>query len=422
LRGTVMAGFRKRFDVVVAGGGIAGTAAALASARAGMRTALVEKTIKPGGLATGGLILTYTPLCDGLGRQVTFGLAEELLLAALRYGPGNVSPRWRSAEPKWGRGRYSVAFSPASLVLALDELLEGAGVDVWFDTLVCQPVVAGGRVTGLEVENKSGRGLLEAECFVDATGDADVAHRAGAPCVEEVNWLSIWALEVSLDAARKAVDRGSGGPLRRMVRLGADNTGTGHPEGMRRFAGTDGRSVTEFVLESRRLLREHYAARQSELGERGRSDVYPIHLPSVPQFRTTRRIDGVATLRDGMHGRNLPDSVGALATWWQPGEVWEVPYGALVPRGVTGLLTAGRCISAEGTAWEATRVIHGAAHTGELAGVAAAVAVRDGTTPEALDATAVRRELEVLGVPHTYDHRPPAGGQEPGGGEAGGPH
>lgn len=399
--------FRKGYDVVVAGGGAAGVAAATAAARAGLRTALIEKTIMPGGLATSGLIMGYTPLCDGLGTQVTFGLAEELLHLSLRYGPGDVPEDWRDPSPKYGRKRYGAGFCSAAFVLALDELLADCGVDVWLDTLVCEAAVEAGRITGIEVENKSGRGLIEGKCFVDATGDADVAHLAGAPCAEQDNWLSLWALEASLDAARDAVQKGSGALLRSGAHVGAANTGAGHPEGMRKFSGTDGRDVTEFVLEGRRLLREQYSARQAALGESGRKDVYPVTLPSMAQFRTTRRIEGQATLADGMAGREFGDSVGLVANWWQAGQVWQVPYGTLVPREVGGLLAAGRCISAGGEAWEVMRVIHAVAHTGEIAGVAAALAVRNDTTPDALAVADLRAELGRAGIVHCYE--PPAG-------------
>ena len=68
-----------RYDVIVVGGGIAGIAAALAAARTGAKTLLLEKMYLPGGLATSGLVTVYLPLCDGKGTQVSFGLAEELL-------------------------------------------------------------------------------------------------------------------------------------------------------------------------------------------------------------------------------------------------------------------------------------------------------------------------------------------------------
>ena len=79
--------FEKRYDVIVAGAGVAGVAAALECARAGLKTALLEKTVLPGGLATTGLVNVYLPLCDGAGRQVIFGIAEELHRLSLKYGP-----------------------------------------------------------------------------------------------------------------------------------------------------------------------------------------------------------------------------------------------------------------------------------------------------------------------------------------------
>jgi 2-polyprenyl-6-methoxyphenol hydroxylase-like FAD-dependent oxidoreductase len=382
--------FSRNYDVVVVGGGVAGVAAALAAARAGHETGLVEKTILPGGLATSGLVTSYTALCDGRGRQVTFGLAQELLHASLKYGPGHVSEHWREPDEKHGARRYTAHFCAGSFVLALDELLEEAGVDIWFDTLFCDALLEGDRLAAIEVENKSGRGRLRANCFVDATGDADVAHRAGAPCVESDNWLSLWAMEASLDVAAEAVETRSGAALNRAVRVGASNTGKGHPDGVKKFRGTDGREVSEFVLAGRRLLREHYQRKQAEAGRDG---AFPITLPAMAQFRTTRRIDGQVTLEDGMHAGSFDDVVGLVANWWRPGEVWQVPFGALLPRKVRGLMAAGRCTSCEGEAWEVMRVIHAVAHTGEIAGTAAALAVEGGTMPDALDIGQLRERL-----------------------------
>ena len=82
--------FDKKYDVAVVGGGIAGVAAAVQAARCGKKTVLIEKTVYCGGLATAGLVYVYLPLCDGNGRQVTFGIAEELLHCSIKYGPGEV--------------------------------------------------------------------------------------------------------------------------------------------------------------------------------------------------------------------------------------------------------------------------------------------------------------------------------------------
>ena len=173
--------FNVQYDVAVIGGGVAGVAAALQAARSGKKTVLVEKTLLLGGLATSGLIYIYLPICDGNGRQVTFGISEELLKASILYGPGEIPGNWRKEKDAAERKRYRCVFSPASFMLALDEVLREAGVDVWLDTLVCDAEVENGRVTAAVVENESGRGKISARQFVDASGSCILARRAGIP-------------------------------------------------------------------------------------------------------------------------------------------------------------------------------------------------------------------------------------------------
>lgn len=386
--------FEKDFDVLIAGAGVAGIAAALECARAGLHTALVEKTVLVGGLATTGLINIYLPLCDGLGHQVTYGIAEELLHLSIKYGPGDVPDGWRT-----GHGRYQTPFSPASFVLALDEALEDAGVELWLDTLFCQPVMDGERIVGLEVENKSGRGVLRACCVIDATGDADVAYRAGAPCAESDNWLSLWAIQASYTKAQQVVAQPDKVSLLDCVRLGANAWGRGISPDAPKFCGINGAQVTHFVVESRRLLREHYHARHAVGGDTDRHKLFPVTLPAMAQFRTSRRIVGQAMLTDGQDGIYVPTSVGLVPDWRKPGPVWEIPYEALLPRDVAGLLVAGRCISSEGDAWEVTRVIPPAALTGQITGVAARLAISGGTTPDAVGACDLQRQLARYNIP-----------------------
>lgn len=397
--------FERDYDVVVAGGGVAGIAAALECARAGLDTALVEKTVLLGGLATSGLINIYLPLCDGYGRQALFGIAEELLHLSIKYGPGAIPPGWahRCRELEQAPGisdtqsvsRYSTPFSPAAFALALDEALIEAGVSLWLDTLVCAAVREGRRIAGIEVENKSGRGVLRARCTIDATGDADVAYRAGAPCVESDNWLSLWAAETSLARARQVVNDPEHASLLEMVRVGADANGRGHPVDQPKFFGTDGQQVTGFVLEGRRLLREAYQTRQNEIGEAGRHRLFPVTLPSMAQFRTTRRIVGVETMAPEPASTPLETAIGVIPDWRRPAPVREVPYGALVARDVQDLLVAGRCMSAEGEAWEVARVIPPAAFTGQVAGVVATLTVQRDITPDRLPVSEVQAALQA---------------------------
>jgi len=392
--------FEKSYDVVVAGAGVAGAAAALEAARAGLKVALLEKTIFTGGLATTGLVNIYLPLCDGNGRQVLFGMAEELLHVSARYGPGDVPPLWRESPVDGKYHRYRLTFSSASFTLALDELLEQAGVDLWLDTLACVPIMEGDRVAGVEVENKSGRGALHAKCVVDATGDADIAYRAGCECASGENFSSVWIFQASLATARKVAESGNGPALMDAVRLAYNGEWFDTQPERRRWDATDGKDVTGFVLETHRLLREHYAKQHAEGGDKDRHNLYPLTLPAMAQFRKTRRIVGKATLTDGQDGQSFADSIGLSGDWRKPGPIWEIPYGTLVPPGHEGLLAAGRCISTEGDAWEVLRVIPPAAHTGQVAGLAATMAVRNGTVPSRVPAEEIQRELRAKGIPY----------------------
>lgn len=395
--------YKKNYDVVVAGGGIAGVAAAIEASRNGMKTALVEKTVFTGGLATTGLIYIYLPLCDGCGNQVTYGLSEELLRASIIYGPGEIPKGWESGIKGPSESRFLVRFSPASFIIALDEILVNAGVDVWFDTIVAGAVVDGQRITGIEVENKSGRGIISAKCFVDATGDADLAFQSGAPCVETDNWLSNWAIMASSDAAKKAAKNGDAKELLSFFMIGGDNTGRGAPETGKKYLGTDGKNVSEFILKSRELLINDLKNLYAKEGKERRNDYYPLTLASMPQLRTTRRIDGLSTVKDDGYSKEISDSVGLVADWRKRGFVWEVPYSSLLPKKVKGLITAGRCISNERDAWEVMRVIPAAALTGQVAGLAAALSVKNNTNPGDLEVKAVQGALKSKGIPLHMD-------------------
>lgn len=169
------------YDIIVAGGGVAGVCAAVAARRAGIkRVLLLEKSILFGGLATQGLISLYEPICDGKGHKIIYGMGAELMKLCMRYGPDVLPEQWRddpdTASPDGGK--YKTFFSPAMFAMALDEFVLDAGVEILFDTQVVAPVMEQKQCVGLLVENKGGRGLYRARAVIDATGDADIFCRA----------------------------------------------------------------------------------------------------------------------------------------------------------------------------------------------------------------------------------------------------
>ncbi len=378
--------FQKKYDIAVAGAGVAGIAAALAAARRGHKVVLLEKQMLIGGLATSGLIYIYLPLCDGQGTQVTFGISEEMLRTSIEFSPFDFPEKWGGKVG--GRdlrgNRYDCCFSPAGMILSLDDLLREAGVDLWLDSRVCAVQKANdGKVTALEVENCSGRGVIHAGYFVDATGDATLVRRAGGETETAENRHTLWMIQRS--------------PAEKLVYHFTDQIHIipfGSAEPIRTVNG-DVRQAdvhTDFIRTSWNTAREYY--RESyRSGKTDRYKHYPLHLPAMAQLRKIACIKGVETLEDGSEWQRFDSSVGLYADWRRPGKVYETPYGALIPADVKGVYVAGRCISAVGDAWESYRVIPSAAMTGEVAGIGAALAVERKCDATELTAEQLRTEL-----------------------------
>ena len=189
----------KSYDVVVAGAGVAGVAAAIAATRQGAKTALIEKQCLLGGLATSGLIYVYLPLCDGCGNQIIYGLSEEMIRRSTEYGPFDVPEKW--GGPKGGfqgipSERFRCSFSPAGFTLTLDKMLAEADVDLWLDTIVCGAEKDGDTLKSITVFNTSGMTKINAKCFVDATGGAYLANLAGAKVITSENYVTPWVIEM----------------------------------------------------------------------------------------------------------------------------------------------------------------------------------------------------------------------------------
>lgn len=382
------------FDVIVAGGGVAGCAAALSAARCGMRTLLVEKGVLLGGLATLGLITWYEPLCDGRGTKLITGIAEELLHLSIRYGYDSLPEGWgpdvRKAEnPK---RRYTTLYSPSAFSLALMEILTDHGVTLRLDTLATVPVMKSGHCEGIVSESKTGAEYFGARVVIDATGDADLFDRAGCECVLGNNYMTYTAhcAQLGRDCSPlKATD------VRGWMHQGSKLDGTGHPAGMKLFHGVTGEEITEYVLIGQRMLLE-------KLKAAGR-DAYEItSLPGMAQFRTTRHILGEYTLSGADVYKSHSDSIGVIGDFRKPDDWYEVPYRTLYSAGCKNLLAAGRIVSAEGDGWEVTRVIPAAVLTGQAAGEAAALAVRDGCGVADVDMEELQSNLRAKGVQLRY--------------------
>ena len=376
---------QKKYDVVVCGGGVAGISAAIAAARQGMKTALIEKQCLLGGLATSGLIYIYLPLCDGFGNQVLNGITEEMIRRCVEYGPFDIPELWGGSEggnPGISGKRFQCCFSPAGFTLTLDKMLQEAGVDLWLDSMIIDAETNGKDLRSVTVANASGQVKVEGKCFVDATGSAYVVQIAGGKVFRHENFLTPWVVENSENPEWFQID----GPLH-------VNCEGGIKEEFKYQNCENGKQVTGFVRKAWEMIRKRYDV----LPEDKRKTNYPVHLPAMPQLRKIGRIDSLFTIEKPTQTERFEDSIGLVPDWRKPAAPWDTPYRALVPRDLNNLLAAGRCMGTAGEAWEVYRVIPVAAYTGEVAGIAASIAVEDGVSPADIDFEKLKSKLPGTG-------------------------
>ena len=353
-------------DVAVVGGGIAGIAAALAAARRGASVLLLERYYTLGGLATSGLVTIYLPLCDGLGEQVSFGIAEELLKLSIVHGEEGRYPLpkcWANEGTKEERAkeRYKLSYNPWLFAIDAEKLLLSEGVKILYGATVVATDTNDGRIEHLVIEGKGGREAIKINgCVVDCSGDCDVAYQAGAPTAEFSygNKLAAWYY---FRDEEKASD---------LTMLGVcDDTSKAEIDLIsKRYRALGTEELSDMMIDSHASTYADIMRRR----QRG-NDVYPTVISSIPQVRMTRRIVGEYTMSDTEIRKHFDDSVGAFSDWRKSGPAYELPFSTLYSKSVKNLLVAGRCISVDDDMWDITRVIPVCAVSGEAAGAAAAM-------------------------------------------------
>ena len=418
-------------DVLICGGGPAGVGAALAAARNGARTILIENQICLGGMATAGMVNRLGPYHDQqqiilgglpweiLRRLIDRGLAQEPVICE----PG----RWQD---------YWLVFDPEGMKCLLDELMEQAGVTVLFAAQVVAPILHGRAIRGVVIESKSGRQAVLGKIVVDATGDGDVAARAGAPFavgragdrLTQPATLFFKCLNMDWPRAFDYTNRHAKRLLKEARKLGNDFVLAGtdnwlHPEETyfnclheHDVDGTDVRDLSRAARNLRQkmwrnleLLRRHVpACKRASL----------ITSGATVGIRETRRITGeyVLGIEDVLSGRQFEDQVFRYACYvdiheprpgrksrlagraLEPGIAYGIPYRCLLPRNVENLLVAGRCFSATHEALASARMMPSCLAMGEAAGTAAALSICNGVSPRRINVNVLRKRLAKQGV------------------------
>ncbi len=357
-------------DVAVIGGGIAGISAALSAARMGKKVILTEKEYTLGGLATSGLITIYLSICDGLGNQVSFGLAEELLRLSISMGAEKCPPdNWLELDKNFRKGvrgqRFYSHYNAWLFAILAEQLLIENGVEILYGTYAVNVRKESDKIRNIIIENKSGRQAIAVKSVVDATGDCDIALFSGAPTdtFKQGNVLAAWYYSCGEDGFT-------------LNPLGAADIPDSQKDEnykeehliSRRFSGLDGKELSEqIILSHKQILKDILKRRKTD------KSIVPTTIPSIPQIRMTRKIVGEYVLDDKEEHKFFEDSIGMVSDWRKAGPVYEVPFRTLYSKTVKNLICAGRCTSVTDAMWDIMRVIPCCAVTGQAAGVAAAM-------------------------------------------------
>ena len=434
-------------DVLVIGGGTAGTGAAICSARHGAKTILAERNGVLGGTATAGLVAPFMSSTTPDGKTFLIrGVYEELVDRMIAQG-GAIHPleaqigSWTAYRDKGHHGLTT--FDYECLKRTMEQMCTEAGVDLMYHMLFIKADTRKGRIKATYFATKDGIWKITAKQYIDCTGDGDLAAQAGVPMVYgdgeggENQAVSLFFTVRGVDKARMdahnakclaegdyegqwymneikaAREKGEFPSWRNKIALFENLDGT-YTVNMAQSDGVDGldpKQVTDAEVEGRvqcaeivKFLRKYVEGCEN------------VELNSTAAdlgVRETRRIEGVytATTEDAKNSVKYPDPIFCCANSMDihrkgfveyvarnTNEPFYLPYRSLLPLNVDNLLVAGRCAAAERPVMAAVRVMPPCFAMGQAAGTAAALSVKDGIGPKDLNPDKLVQTLKEDGV------------------------
>jgi len=430
----------KGYDLVVAGGGPAGAAAAICAARLGARVLLVESTGCMGGMGSSGLVTAFDPMANGK-EMLVGGFMRELVEAM--YDRGYMSPGidpdcWRKKFHCWS------PFRVEGLKLMLDEFALSAGVEIRYFTRVIDADARDGRVNGVVISNVEGYSYVRARTFIDATGDAILADLCGVDCREAgkdsprimpatlpslftgVDWSAPRAGYEQTTYLPKALEDGHFSQYDRhlpgMSKVGLQ---VGYLNGGHLFNlnALRCRDLSDGVMWGRKLACEYLEFYRKYVP--GCENIEHVTTASLLGIRESRRIVGEYELNIGdyLARREFPDQIGIFNKFvdihpydcsqaeferfcmekdktarLEIGEWFGIPYGILVPKGWNNLWVAGRCASSDVQVHGSIRVQPAASMMGQAAGTAAVQSMRTGRGAAEIDTSELVTTLRNHGA------------------------
>jgi len=437
---------KDNYDLVVVGGGMTGFSAAVAAARRGLKTAIIEKMGCLGGVATSAGVChllggrTYD---DSLGRHfrnvrgIFDELTDKLISKGAAIEPDTVN-RQRNPHGWFPSLAAGVPFDVEKMKVAMDDMCKEAGVHIYYFTSFIDCEVEDEMINTLILHNKSGLFGIGTKLVADTTGDADVAYRSGCLTVlgrDEDNLMAPASLEMHVENVNKEelldyIQKNNTPRFRELIRELRDKGIWTFPyeifiavqlneedvfmiNTIRQVGvnGVDGESITEAMINGRKenmklfeIMKEYFP---------GFKNARIKMIAPVVGIRETRRIVGkyVLTVEDLCNGKVFDDSIAVSSYGWdlpdpnkpshQPMEkvktaskFTHIPYRCLLPSPIKNLIVAGRCISVEREVLGPVRVMAPCMAMGQAAGIAAAISVKSNQVFSEIDVKEVQSELE----------------------------
>lgn len=424
------------FDLIVAGSGSSGSIAAIAAARSGARTLLIEKYGFLGGTSTAVLDTFYgfyTPGARSI--KVVGGIADDVVQELRRFGCCFERPNTYGA----GTG---ITYNSEYLKVVWERLVLAAGARILLHAWIQDAEVSAGRIRSVTIATKQGLRKVAAAFFIDATGDADLCHFAGAPCElaglnEPAQSLTTTFKVANVDAAARAsISRqefhsrmaaaAESGDFDLPRHEGSDHA-TPVPGLMatnmtrvKSFAAADGEFrnasdpelLTSAEIEGRKQALEYLRFLKQRIS--GYANAELVAFGTQIGVRETRRVQGEyrLTREDVLSAKQFEDQIGlcgapieehgpSSSTTWRylpDGSCVGIPFRALIPQRLDNVLVAGRCFSATHDAHASVRSMAQCMAMGQAAGTAAALCIARKQTPRELNWTMLRDELRAKGA------------------------
>jgi len=436
-------------DILVVGGGTAGSVAGIASARNGADTLIVEQMGFLGGTATAGLVypmmpnhIRGKPLCAGISSEIQDRLAKAD----------------EGGKDFWGNDGW---FNPEALKYVLEDMAVANGCRLLYHTFASTPILKSDAVRGVIIETKEGRRAVLSKITIDATGDADIAIKAGVPFESgrkedglcqpmslrfmvgnidlkrfaafmtkidpereyRLPWLECWMvpgrkdpLEAVFEGAIDdgVLERDDASYFQGFAAPGRPGEmGFNCPRIIGNLKGHSALDLTEAEVQGRKRILRYMRFFRKYL--EGFENAYLSQTAALVGVRESRRILGeyVLTAEDYFQRRKFDDAVARnrypidihlpqggtqLSKPFEEDEYHEIPYRCLVPLGVEDLLVAGRCLSATFEAQASVRIQPNMRAIGQAAGTAATICSKEGIKPRELDGKRLRAVLRSQGA------------------------